>query len=41
MLRNYIAYWQDTSKREGAQSVNQLARHEVIQKPPIPLPTPK
>ena len=36
-----IAYRQDTSKRDGAQSVNQLASHEVIQKPPIPRPTPK
>ena len=32
---NSIAYRQDTSKREGAQPVNQLANHAVIQKPPI------
>ena len=38
---NSIAYRQDTSKRGGAQSVNQLASHEVIQKPPHPPPTPK
>ena len=33
--QNSIAYQQDTSKREGAQSVNQLGSHKVIQKPPI------
>ena len=38
---NSIAYLQDTSKREGAQSVNHLASHEVIKKTPIPPPTPK
>ena len=31
-----IAYWQGTSKREGAQSVNQPVSHKVIQKAPIP-----
>ena len=39
--QNSIACWQDTSKREGAQSINHLASHKVIQKPPIPPPTPK
>ena len=33
-----IAYWQDTSKREGAQSVNQLGSHKVIQNPPLSHP---
>ena len=33
---NSIAYRQDTSKREGAQSLNQLGSHEAIQKPPPP-----
>ena len=35
---NSIAYRQDTSKREGAQSVNRLKSCEVIQQPPIPHP---
>ena len=38
---NSIAHRQDTSKREGAQSIDQLASHEVIQKTPIPPPTAK
>ena len=40
-IKNSITYRQDTSKREGAQSVNQLSHHKVIQKPPILRPTPK
>ena len=38
--KNSIAYRQDTSKRQGAQSVNQLACHEVIYKTPILLQHP-
>ena len=38
---NSVAYWQDTSKREGAQSVNQVNSHGVIHKPRIPPLTPK
>ena len=41
LMINSIAYQQGTSKREGAQSVNQSISHEIIQKPPDPLQTPK
>ena len=38
---NSVAYRQGTLAREGAQSVNQLVSHEVIQKPLPPPPPPR
>ena len=39
VVANSIAYWQGTSKREGAQSVHQSIK--ITQKPPTPAQTPK
>ena len=38
---NSIAHQQGTSKREGAQSINQSGSHEVNEEPPTPVQTSK